>query len=55
MQSALSSKIERRSGAYNVLSNLAEDLAQPLSIQDAMKLKRVYQNEITKLIKAGDA
>lgn len=53
--SALTNRIEKRAGAYEPLKRFSKDLAKPLSIQDAMKAKRVYQSEITKLIRAGDA
>lgn len=54
-RSALGNKIEARSGAYPILQRFVEDLSSPLSVEDAFKAKRVYQNEIGKLIKAGDA
>ena len=53
--SALKNRIEKRAGAYEPLKRFSKDLSKPLSIQDAMKAKRVYQSEITKLIRAGDA
>ena len=53
--STLKNKIEQRSGAYSVLKNFLEDTWKWLSVQDAMKAKRVYQTEIWKLIRSGDA
>lgn len=49
---ALANRIEKRAGAYEPLKRFTKDLAKPLSIQDAMKAKRVYQSEITKLIRS---
>jgi hypothetical protein len=53
--SILKNKIESRSGAYKPLQNFLEDTKSWLNLQDAFKAKKVYQAEITKLIKAGDA
>lgn len=48
-------KIESRSGAFKPLQNFLDDTKNWLNLQDAFKAKKVYQAEITKLIKAGDA
>lgn len=53
--STLWNKIESRSGAFKPLQNFLEDTKWWLNLQDAFKAKKVYQAEITKLIKAGDA
>lgn len=53
--STLRNKIEKRSGAYSTLKNFLTDTSKWLSVQDAMKAKRVYQTEIGKLIRSGDA
>lgn len=51
----LTNKIESRSGAFKPLQNFLEDTKNWLNLQDAFKAKKVYQAEITKLIKSGDA
>lgn len=51
----LSNKIESRSWAFKPLQNFLEDIKWGLNLQDAFKAKKVYQAEITKLIKAWDA
>lgn len=48
-------KIESRSGAFKPLQNFLDDTKNWLNLQDAFKAKKVYQAEITKLIKSGDA
>lgn len=55
ISNTLWNKIESRSGAFNPLKNFLEDTKDWLSLQDAFKAKKVYQSEITKLIKSGDA
>ncbi len=52
---ALTNKVEKRAWAYNPLKNFYEDTAKGLSLKDAFKAKKIYQAEITKLIKAWDA
>ena len=53
--SILKNKIESRSGAFKPLQNFLEDTKKWLNLQDAFKAKKVYQAEITKLIKSWDA
>lgn len=55
MTRALTSRIERRSGAYWALKNFFEDTRWGLSFKDAFKTKKIYWAEIRKLIKAWDA
>ena len=55
IRSTLKNKIEQRSWAYYILKNFLTDTWKGLSVQDAMKAKRVYQTEIGKLIRSGDA
>lgn len=55
MSRALRNKIEKRAWAYSALQNFYKDTSKWLSLQDAFKAKRVYQTEIWKLIRSGDA
>lgn len=52
---ALASKTAKRSPSTTILKNFKEDMAEANNIQDAFNLKKVYQNEIRKLIKNGEA
>lgn len=52
---SLRNKIEKRSWAFTPLNNFYKDTKWWLNLNDAFKAKKVYQAEITKLIKAGDA
>ena len=49
------SNVEELAWAYKPLQNLLKYANKPLSIRDAFKVKRVFQTEIGKLIKAWDA
>lgn len=51
----LENPIQKRAAAYKVLENFIEDTQNELSVQDAFAAKRIYQSEISKLIKSGDA
>lgn len=55
MKRALTNKIEKRAWAYAPLNNFYKDTSKWLSLKDAFKAKKVYQSEITKLIKSWDA
>ena len=50
----LKNKVEKLSWAYWPLKKFLEFSKKPMSIQDAFKLKKVYQAEIWKLVKSGD-
>ena len=50
----LKNKVEELSWAYWPLKKFLEFSKKPMSIQDAFKLKKVYQAEIWKLVKSGD-
>jgi len=47
-------KVEELSWAYKPLQTFIKFSKKPLTIQDAFKLKKVYQAEIGKLVKSGD-
>lgn len=49
---ALASVTAKRSPATVVLQNLVDDLQGGIDIKDGFALKRVYQNEIGKLIRS---
>ncbi len=55
MSKALRNKIEKRAWAYSSLQNFYKDTSKWLNLNDAFKAKRVYQTEIGKLIRSGDA
>lgn len=50
----LKNKVEELSWAYWPLKKFLEFSKKPMSIQDAFKLKKVYQAEIGKLVKSWD-
>lgn len=52
---AMATKGANRTPTYKILENFLEDASGDLTLKEAFDLKKIYQAEVGKLMRSGDA